>query len=197
VTPVVDVLAELRAERPIVIPTETVYGIAARPTAAGIDALFRLKRRPSTKPIPMLGHDVAALSGVVVFDDRARRLATRFWPGPLTLVLPRAEGFTADLGGNGAAGIAVRVPADDLALEILRAAGVLAVTSANPSGEEPVSTVAAARAAFGGGVRIYVDGGPRTGHPSTIVSLIDAPQLLRPGPVGRDEVLDCLGGRGL
>jgi L-threonylcarbamoyladenylate synthase len=195
VTSVDDALADLRAERPVVIPTETVYGIAVRPTAAGIGALFRLKRRPATKPIPMLGRDVDDLSGVVEFDDRARRVATRFWPGPLTLVLRRAEGFTTDLGGDGAAGIAVRVPADDLALEILRASGVLAVTSANRSGEEPVSTAAAARAVFGDAVRTYIDGGERSGRPSTLFSLIGAPRVLRPGPVGGDEVLDCLGGR--
>lgn len=194
-TPVDDALADLRAERAIVMPTETVYGIAARPTFAGIDALFRLKQRSSAKPIPMLGADVAALSDVVEFDDRARRLAARFWPGPLTIVLPRAESFTADLGGDGIAGIAVRVPGDDLALEVLRASGVLAVTSANRSGEEPVSTVAAARAAFGDGVSVYLDGGPRTGRPSTLLSLIDAPQLLRKGPVTRDELFDCIGGR--
>jgi L-threonylcarbamoyladenylate synthase len=193
-TAIADALEELRAGRPIVLPTETVYGVAARPTEEGLKRLFGLKGRPGSKPIPILGPDVDTLSEAVELDDRARRIAGRFWPGPLTLILPRANGFELALGAGETPGVAVRVPGDELALEILTSTGNLAVTSANRSGAPPASTVAEARATFGEAVRVYVDGGARRGRPSTLLSLLDGPRVLRPGPVSIDEVVSSLGG---
>ena len=98
-------LAVLRSGGVIVLPTDTVYGVGVSVSAPGaIETLFELKGRPADKPIPVLGADVAALRQVVDFDDRAGRIGERFWPGPLTLVLPRAAGFSVDLGGEGAEG---------------------------------------------------------------------------------------------
>jgi L-threonylcarbamoyladenylate synthase len=186
-------LRELRAGRPIVLPTETVYGIAASPTRAAIDLLFALKGRPTTKAIPVLGRDVDALAEVVVFDRAAKRLAERFWPGPLTLVLPRAATFDVYLG-EGEPGVAVRVPDDPIAGEVLGAAGILAVTSANRSGEAPARAIEEAKAAFGDDVHVYLDGGPRAGRPSTLLSLVGSPHVLREGPVATEDVLDCIEG---
>ena len=186
-------LRELRAGRPIVLPTETVYGIAVSPMRAGIDLLFAVKGRPTTKAIPILGRDVEALAGVVVFDRAAQRLAERFWPGPLTLVLPRAATFDVYLG-EGEPGVAVRVPDDPVAAGVLGSSGVLAVTSANRSGQPPARTIEEAKAAFGDDVRVYLDGGPRAGRPSTLISFVGPPRVLREGPIASADVLQYVEG---
>ena len=186
-------LRELRAGRPIVLPTETVYGIAVSPMRAGIDLLFAVKGRPTTKAIPILGRDVEALAGVVVFNRAAQRLAERFWPGPLTLVLPRAATFDVYLG-EGEPGVAVRVPDDPVAAGVLGSSGVLAVTSANRSGQPPARTIEEAKAAFGDDVRVYLDGGPRAGRPSTLISFVGPPRVLREGPIASADVLQYVEG---
>jgi L-threonylcarbamoyladenylate synthase len=176
-------LAALRAGAAVVVPTDTVYGVAARFDAPdAIACVFSLKDRPLDKPIPVLAARVEDLESIVATGPGLTALARRFWPGPLTVVTPRAVGFTHDLGG-GADSVGVRVPADDLARALRASAGPLAVTSANRSGEPPAVTVAEARAIFGDAVAAYVDGGPRKGTPSTVVSLVGSPRLLRGGPI--------------
>lgn len=183
-------LEELRAGRPVVIPTDTVYGVAAACSAAR--ALFALKGRPSAKALPVLGASVSDLERVAAFSEVALRVAQRLWPGPLTLVLQRMPSFNADLGGEGAT-IAVRVPAHEVALELLADSGPVAVTSANRTGETPATTVAEARAVFGDKIRAYVDGGRCDGAPSSVVSLTDGLQMLRLGPVTLAEIGQALG----
>jgi L-threonylcarbamoyladenylate synthase len=196
---------ELDAGRLVVIPTDTVYGIAARPDdPAAIAAVFAVKERPSDKPLPILAATPSDLDQIALLGDLARR-AARHWPGPLTLVVPRAPGFDLDLGGapGGGAesrgggvesqGVAVRVPACEVALELLRASGPLAVTSANLSGDRPATTVSEARAALGAKVRAYLDGGVCAGRPSTVVSLVGDIELLRAGPIPFRQLVQELG----
>jgi L-threonylcarbamoyladenylate synthase len=180
----------LLAGHVVVIPTDTVYGIAALPEIpAAVQAVFRAKGRTEDKPLPVLAAAADDLTEVVVLDARVHKLAERFWPGPLTLVLPRASGFTHDIGGGGNVGgderatVAVRVPDHAVALELLQATGPLAVTSANLSGHSPATTMAAARAAFRDVVEVGVDGGTCDGLPSSVVSLVRDPELLRAGPI--------------
>lgn len=183
-------LEELGAGRLIVLPTDTVYGLAALPHAPGaVDALFRAKGRAEDKPIPILGASRDDLDAVAVMDARSRRLAERFWPGPLTLVLPRAPRFDVDLGKGDPSTVAVRVPAHALALELLRLAGPLAVTSANRSGKPPATTLGEARAALGTEVRVFIDGGKCEGAPSTILAPGADFEVLREGALRRDELL--------
>jgi L-threonylcarbamoyladenylate synthase len=183
---VVEALTELRAGRAVVIPTDTVYGLAASLDVAGaVGELFRLKGRPRAKAIPVLGSDAAALARVASFDDRARA-AARLWPGPLTIVLARAAGFEVDLGGIDDGTVAVRVPAHPVALELLRVTGPLGVTSANLSGEEPVTTAAGAIDLFGD-VPV-VDGGTCDGEPSTVLDLTSEPRVLREGGIDRARI---------
>ena len=177
----------------VVIPTDTVYGLGAVPRDAdAVDKLFELKGRPSAKAIPILAADVEQLAGVALFDDRARAVAARFWPGPLTLVLPRAERFDADLGGTDDSTVAVRIPRSDVALPLMRAVGPLAVTSANLSGRPAATTSDEARAVFGNRVQFVLDGGDCNGRPSTIISLVNDPEVLRRGSLGAEEVLQTV-----
>jgi tRNA threonylcarbamoyl adenosine modification protein (Sua5/YciO/YrdC/YwlC family) len=184
-------LAELDAGRAVVIPTDTVYGLAVSLRAAGAVArLFDIKGRPRSKAIPVLGHDAAALEAVASFDERART-AARLWPGPLTIVLRRAPGFEVDLGGTGST-VAVRVPAHPIAEELLRLSGPLAVTSANISGEPPLTTAAAAEEVFGRTVTV-LDGGACEGAPSTVVDLTGAaPRVLREGALGAAQLQELM-----
>ena len=182
-------VAALRRGRLVVIPTDTVYGLAALPAAPGaVRALFELKGRPDDKPIPVLGANLESLRSVAVIEGAAERCALAFWPGPLTLVLPRAEGFDHDLGGTEDGTVAVRVPATQVARSLLREVGPLAVTSANLSGRPAANTVAEARAVFGDSVAVFVDGGPGGGRASTVVSLVGEPRVLRAGAVTEAEV---------
>lgn len=188
--PAGDAVAVVQQGGVIVMPTDTVYGLAARPDVPGaVAAIFAIKQRPSEKPLPVLGANVDALRDVVDVDERARRLADAFWPGPLTLVLPRAEAFTCDLGGRSSATVAVRVPALDVALDLLERTGPLAVTSANTSGAPPAVTVEEARAALGGRVDVFIDGGRVGGAPSTVLDLVEGPRVLREGALSGEELL--------
>ena len=179
-----DAVEALNAGLLAVIPTDTVYGLAAHlghPHA--IRSIFDAKERPPEKPIPVLGHDLEQLESIATFDDRARRLAARFWPGPLTLILPRAPGFDAHLGGGETRTVGVRVPKEPRTLELLREVGPLAVTSANRSGNTEATTIEEARDALGDAVASYLDGGRCSGKPSTIVFLAGERRLLREGTI--------------
>ena len=172
------------------LPTDTVYGIAVMPAVPGaVPALFRAKGRPESNPLPVLAASAEALAGVVDLGQTASELARRYWPGPLTLVLRRAEGWRCDLGGDDPESVAVRVPACEIARELLTRSGPLAVSSANRSGGAPATSVAEAREALGNAVEVYLDGGMRSGAPSTVLSLIGPPVVLRQGAIPASELL--------
>lgn len=183
-------LQALRQGHPVVLPTDTVYGIGVMPAIPGaVEALFRAKSRPRSNPLPVLGANAEALAAVACLDQVAMEIAQRFWPGPLTLVLKRAEGWSYDLGGDNRITVAVRVPACGIALELLAQSGPLAVSSANRSGGAPATTVAEARDALKGSVDVYLDGGIRSGAASTVLSLIGAPVILREGDIPASRLL--------
>jgi L-threonylcarbamoyladenylate synthase len=181
--------AAVRNGEVVVMPTDTVYGVAALPSLEeAVRRLFRIKRRPQAKAVPILGAGIHSLRSVAQFDERAQELAQAFWPGPLTLVLRRSETFPFDLGGEDRDTVAVRVPESPVALDLLAATGPLAVTSANRSGRSPARTVSEAQAEFGSEVAVYVDGGRCGGQPSTVVSLVNEPTVLRPGPLPEQQL---------
>ncbi len=187
-----DAAEHLSAGQIVVVPTDTTYGIAADPTRRStIAAVFDVKGRPLDKPLPLLADCPQSLDGIAVWDSPTRKVFEAFWPGPLTLVLERADGYTHDLGGASAS-IAVRVPAHAITLEILRLTGPLAVTSANRSGDRPALSVSEARGALEPSIQHFVDGGVCDGVPSTVVSLTGHPKMLRAGPVPFEEVLQAL-----
>jgi tRNA threonylcarbamoyl adenosine modification protein (Sua5/YciO/YrdC/YwlC family) len=189
-----EALRALADGRAIVLPTDTVYGVGADPTdERAVSAIFEAKRRPEEKGLPILAADIDDLRRVVRFGDDALLLAKRFWPGPLTMVLPRAESFDHPLGGTDPSTVAVRVPALPLTLDLLRRSGPLAVTSANRSGEPPAHTIEEARSALGDSVDVYLDGGTLTGSPSTVVSLVEGVGVLREGSIEEADILGALG----
>jgi L-threonylcarbamoyladenylate synthase len=184
-------VAVLRSGAPILVPTDTVYGIAADPAVPGsVAKVFALKGRPEHSPLPVLGADLRALERVARFDDRSLALASAFWPGPLTMVLRRAESFTFDLGGDASDTVAVRVPRSQPLRELLTLTGPLAVTSANPSGEVPAGSAEEASAMFG--ELLILRGEDAAGEASTVVSLIGAPEILRAGAVSLADIEDRL-----
>lgn len=185
-----DALDSLASGNVIVVPTDTVYGLACLPhLPQAVRKIFELKGRPDAKPLPVLGDGLDSLRAVAEFDERATRLAREHWPGPLTLVLPRASRFAHDLGGDDNATVAVRVPRNETILELLASSGPLAVTSANRSGEVPATTIEEARSIFGDRPGAYIDGGTCRGVPSTVLSLVGDPVVLREGSLSGGDLL--------
>jgi L-threonylcarbamoyladenylate synthase len=184
-----DAVYALRNGCLVVVPTDTVYGVAAvLDDPHAIAALFDAKGRSSNKPLPVLGYDASGLEVVAQFDRRARAMVERFWPGPLTLVLPRADGFDVDLGQGGESSVAVRVPRNDIFLDLVKRSGPLAVSSANRSDNPAAVTLEEARAELGQGVAVFVNGGRLQGVPSTIVSMLKEPKLIRAGELAFSEI---------
>ena len=184
-----EIVGSMRRGRLVVIPTDTVYGVAALPRSrGGVLAIFAAKGRSLDKPIPVLGMGVDDLSEVAAFDARARALAEHFWPGPLTLVVPRSPAWAFFLGGDSNDSVAVRAPAHDVARDLLVYSGPLAVTSANRSGEPEATTLEMARASLGDAVAHYIEGGTCSAQASTIVSLVGRPKILRAGSIGLADI---------
>jgi L-threonylcarbamoyladenylate synthase len=181
----------------VAFPTETVYGLGADATnPAAIARLYQAKGRPSFNPLIAHVSDLAAAKRIGRFDTTAIALAEAFWPGPLTLVLPKTKDCkVADLATAGLDTIAIRVPAHPVAREILRAfGGPVVAPSANLSGHVSPTTAAHVQSDLAGRIDLIVDGGAvAVGVESTIVGCFDAPMLLRPGGLPRDEIERVLG----
>ncbi len=190
--------AILHAGGLIAFPTETVYGLGADATNdLAVAAIFEAKDRPRFNPLIVHFPDADAAATEVVFDARARALADRFWPGPLTLVLPRAPDCRISLlCSAGLATLAVRVPRHAVGQMLMEMAGLpLAAPSANPSGAVSPTTAEHVAAALGGKAPLILDGGPcPVGLESTVLDLTtDTPVLLRPGGVTLDELESVVG----
>ena len=173
----------------VAFPTETVYGLGAdatNPTA--VAGIYRAKGRPSFNPLIAHVGDLAAARRIARFDATRATLAEAFWPGPLTLVLPKTANCpVADLATAGLDTVAIRIPAHPVAREILRAfGGPVVAPSANISGHVSPTTARMWRADLAGRIDLIVDGGPvDVGVESTIVGCFDEPMLLRPGGLPR------------
>jgi len=173
----------------VAVPTETVYGLAADATdGKAVAGIYAAKGRPSFNPLIVHVPDVAAAERIAEFNDVARGLAARYWPGPLTLVLPlRAESGVASLVTAGLPTIALRVPAHPAMQALLAACGKpLAAPSANASGSISPTSAAHALKSLGGRIPLIIDAGPTSvGLESTIIAVAadGALRLLRPGPV--------------
>ncbi|HEX4846629.1 MAG TPA: L-threonylcarbamoyladenylate synthase [Novosphingobium sp.] len=183
----------------VAVPTETVYGLAARADSAdAVAAIYRAKGRPDFNPLIVHVPDRAGAETFAVLDDRARRLAAAFWPGALTLVVPLREGARiASAVTAGLSTIALRCPAHPVMQALLKAAGLpLAAPSANRSGAISPTRAGHVAASLGGRVDLILDGGScAAGLESTIVALREdgSWQLLRPGPIAPERIAEVLG----
>jgi L-threonylcarbamoyladenylate synthase len=190
--------ALLREGALVAFPTETVYGLGADArNARALAAVFEAKGRPRFNPLIVHYPEAGAAFAEVAAEDRARTLAARFWPGPLTLVLPRRPGCGVDLlASAGLETLAVRVPAHPLALALLRAAGVpVAAPSANRSGAVSPTTAEHVLEGLGGRIAAVLDGGPcPVGVESTVLDLSGREAvLLRPGGVPVEAIEAAIG----
>ncbi|MFF5260900.1 L-threonylcarbamoyladenylate synthase [Actinomadura viridis] len=180
----------------IVLPTDTVYGIGADAfTPSAVTALLDAKGRGREMPPPVLVGSVRAATALVEdLGTYGQDLIDEFWPGALTLVCRANQNLLWDLGETKGT-VAVRMPMHELAVELLKETGPLAVSSANLSGQPPARTAAEAEKMLGDSVSVYLDGGP-SGHaePSTIVDLTGSiPRLLRAGAVSAEKIRAVVG----
>jgi L-threonylcarbamoyladenylate synthase len=186
VTGLAEAAASLRKGDLAVIPTDTVYGLAADAfSPPAVTGLLTAKGRGRQMPPPVLVGTVRAATALVEdLSEFGKDLMDEFWPGGLTLVMRANPNLIWDLGDTKGT-VAVRMPLHELALELLKETGPLAVSSANRSGAPPATTAADAEAQLGEAVAVYLDGGPCSGDvPSTIVDLTGVvPKLLRRGVI--------------
>ncbi|MGH7886561.1 MAG: L-threonylcarbamoyladenylate synthase [Candidatus Binatia bacterium] len=192
-----DAVAALRRGDVIVFPTETLYGLGADALDTfAVEKVFQLKGRDPTNPFPVLVSDRSMLNALVAtMAPRAEKLIERFWPGPLTLVLPAREDIPRPLV-NCTGGVGVRISSQPIAQEIVKRLGrPLTATSANPSGQPGAHTVAQARAYFSGKIDIFVDGGELTSRTgSTVVSVAgNKIKIIRAGEIAKSELEMALG----
>ena len=181
----------------VAFPTETVYGLGADATdSQAVARVFEAKGRPSFNPLIVHVADTDRARSYGVWSDKAEILTKRFWPGPLTLVLPLIEGSgLSSLVTAGSDSVALRAPQHPTAQALLRAFdGPIAAPSANPSGRISPTTAAHVVTGLGGKVAAIIDDGPcSVGLESTIVGLLDEPRLLRAGGVPAEEIEAALG----
>lgn len=175
----------------IVYPTDTVYGLGCNPfNENAVKRLFKIKGE-RTKPLPILASNIKEIEKIAQTTETTIKLAKKFWPGPLTMVLPKKSSLpntvTCNLGS-----VAVRVPNHQVALELIRLSGGLLVgTSANKSGKKPSRTALDAAEQIGEEVDVILDGGSTPiGASSTVIDLTEErPKILRQGPIEIDDIL--------
>lgn len=186
----------LKSGRLVVMPTDTVYGLAADAfDSPAVAALLAAKGRGRDMPVGVLVGSWHTIDGLVYYvPDAARELIRAFWPGALSLVVQQAPSLQWDLG-DARGTVMLRMPLQPVALELLRETGPLAVSSANVSGQPPATTAQLAQAQLGPLVDVYLDGGPSQEQAaSTIVDLTGPdPRILREGPVSAAAVATVLG----
>jgi L-threonylcarbamoyladenylate synthase len=181
----------------VVVPTDTVYGLAARPTdAEAVRAVYRMKGRPEGMHLPVLAASIAQVRALgVAFSPAAAALAQRWWPGPLTLALGFETGLDRPAWLDGRAEVAVRIPDHDFLRALLQRTGVLVVTSANPHGAPTPRTAQDVAEGLGPSVGLVIDGGELRDVPSTLVNVNgDTASVEREGAIGSEAIADALRG---
>lgn len=180
-----------RSGKLVVLPTDTVYGIGADAfSASAVSALLAAKGRGRDMPVPVLVGSWGTVDGLAAHvTEQARDLVEAFWPGGLSLVIKQAPSLAWDLGDTNGT-VMVRMPMHPVALDLLRAVGPMAVSSANRSGQPPATACQDAHQQLGEDVAVYLDGGPSpVGVASTIVDISgEVPRVLRVGAVSLDQL---------
>mgnify|MGYP001063586605 CR=1 FL=1 len=175
----------------VVYPTDTVYGLGCDPfNMEAVTRVFKVKGERD-KPLPILASDVESVKKIAFLSETARKIAAKFWPGPLTLVVPKKNIFP-DIVTCNLDSVGVRIPQHNVALRLISLSnGLLVGTSANKTGEKPPCTAQEAAEKLGEGVDVILDGGPALlGAPSTVVDLTqEKPKILREGSISLEELL--------
>ena len=178
----------------IVYPTETVYGLGCDPlNVSAVERIFDVKGARE-KPLPVLASDIEHVEKIARLSEKARRVAFRFWPGPLTLVLPKTTVLPGVVTSNSDS-VGVRIPMHNIAIRLIHLSdGLLVGTSANKTREKPPLSAQEAANQIGDAVDLILDGGPTTfGLSSTVVDLTsERPKILRKGPININEILNAL-----
>ena len=185
-----EIVAVLERGGVVVLPTDTVYGLAALPSSAdAVERVFELKGRRADVPIAVLCESAAQALALAEPVPGADRVAQRFWPGPLTLVLPRRRGLDLHLGEPEHT-IGLRVPDHDLVRAVAARVGAIATTSANRHGEPTLPTATGAAASLTAAPDLVVDGGRLDASASTVVDASTTPWVsLRDGPIDAAQVI--------
>jgi len=185
----------LKSGRLVVLPTDTVYGLGADAfDSEAVSALLAAKHRGPDMPVPVLVGSWHTIDGLVFsVRPQVREVIRAFWPGGLSVVVPQAPSLAWDLG-NTRGTVMLRMPLHPVALDLLRAVGPMAVSSANVSGQPPAGTIEDARTQLGEQVGVYLDGAPAEhAVPSTIVDFTaDQPRILREGAVSAADIAEVL-----
>jgi tRNA threonylcarbamoyl adenosine modification protein (Sua5/YciO/YrdC/YwlC family) len=177
-------IACIKNEEVVGIPTETVYGIGGDPhSQAAVDKIFNLKERDENKPLSILVHSFHDLIKLKIIS-KVPEIVELYWPGPLTIIVESELNFADGVGTKNPNSIGVRVPDNELALELLKKTGPLAVTSANISGQEDITNEKDAESVFGDKIGHYLQGSALHGSGSTIVDFRDEEfKVIREGPL--------------
>jgi L-threonylcarbamoyladenylate synthase len=177
-------IACIKNEEVVGIPTETVYGIGVDPLSqAAVDKIFNLKEREENKPLSILVHSFHDLIKLKIIS-KVPEIVELYWPGPLTIIVESELNFADGVGTKNPNSIGIRVPDNELALELLKKTGPLAVTSANISGQEDITNEKDAESVFGDKIGHYLQGSALHGSGSTIVDFRDEEfKVIREGPL--------------
>jgi len=177
-------IACIKNEEVVGIPTETVYGIGVDPLSqVAVDKIFNLKERDENKPLSILVHSFHDLIKLKIIS-KVPEIVELYWPGPLTIIVESELNFADGVGTKNPNSIGVRVPDNELALELLKKTGPLAVTSANISGQEDITNEKDAESVFGDKIGHYLQGSALHGSGSTIVDFRDEEfKVIREGPL--------------
>ncbi len=177
-------IACIKNQEVVGIPTETVYGIGVDPLSqAAVDKIFNLKERDENKPLSILVHSFHDLIKLKIIS-KVPEIVELYWPGPLTIIVESELNFADGVGTKNPNSIGIRVPDNELALELLKKTGPLAVTSANISGQEDITNEKDAESVFGDKIGHYLQGSALHGSGSTIVDFRDEEfKVIREGPL--------------
>ncbi|MCS4531913.1 L-threonylcarbamoyladenylate synthase [Corynebacterium sp. ES2794-CONJ1] len=188
-------LSAVESGQLVVLPTDTLYGLGCNAfDIRAVERLLTTKDRGPNMPVPVLVGSWETARGLVhSYDDRLRTLIEAFWPGALSIVIPQAPSLRWNLGDTRGT-VMLRMPLHPVAIELLRATGPMAVSSANISGQPPATTVAQAKEQLGDKVAVYLDGGECAAKvASSILDLSGThPKLLREGALSADRIAEVL-----
>jgi len=185
----------VKKEGLVVYPTDTVYGLGCDPFNVGaVERVFKVKGKGKEKPLPILASDIQFIKKIAYIDEKAQKIAQKYWPGPLTFVV-RKKAVLPNIVTCGSASVGVRIPNHTVAIQLISLCnGLLVGTSANKTGKKPPKTAQDATKQLGRQVDFVLDGGPTPlGQESSIVDLTsEKPQILREGPVKLVQIMNAL-----